>query len=142
GYQAVGKTFKVHLDGYDQRDLLSGKGPDQRREFFYWTDDGNLAGLRYEQWKAVFMEQRAHGLDVWVEPLIQLRVPRLFNLRSDPFERSQHESGDYVRWFIEHAFVVVPAQAIVGRHIQSFVEFPPRQRPGSFSVEQALEKLR
>jgi len=141
GY-AAGKTYKVHLDGYDQRDLLSGKGPDQRREFFYWTDDGNLCGLRYDQWKAVFMEQRKEGLEVWSEPLIQLRLPKLFNLRSDPFERAEHESGDYVRWFIEHAFVIVPAQAIVGRHLQSFIEFQPRQRPGSFSVEQALEKLR
>jgi len=142
GYQAAGKTFRVHLDGYDQRDLLAGKGPDKRREFFYWTDDGNLAGLRYEQWKAVFMEQRAHGLDVWSEPLQQLRVPKLVNLRSDPFERGMYEAGDYVRWFVEHAFVVVPAQAIVAQHIQSFVEFPPRQRPGSFSVEQALNQLR
>jgi arylsulfatase len=88
------------------------------------------------------MEQRAHGLDVWAEPLQQLRLPRMFNLRSDPFERSQHESGDYVRWFIDHAFLLVPAQAIVAQHIASFREFPPRQRPGSFSVEQAMEKLR
>jgi arylsulfatase A-like enzyme len=142
GYDASGKNFRVHLDGYDQRDILSGKGPDKRREFFYWTDDGNLAGLRFEQWKAVFMEQRAHGLDVWSEPLQQLRVPKLVNLRSDPFERSLYEAGDYVRWFVEHAFVVVPAQAIVAQHIESFREFPPRQRPGSFSVEQALDQLR
>jgi arylsulfatase len=142
GYTAGGKTYKVHLDGYDQRDLLSGKGSDKRREFFYWTDDGNLCGLRYEQWKAVFMEQRDIGLSVWSEPLIQLRVPKLFNLRSDPFERAEHEAGDYGRWFVDHAFVVVPAQVIVARHIQSFQDFPPRQRPGSFSVEQALEKLR
>jgi arylsulfatase len=142
GYTAGDKTYKVHLDGYDQRDLLSGKGPDKRREFFYWTDAGNLAGLRYEQWKAVFMEQRAVGLNVWSEPLIQLRVPKLFNLRADPFERAEHEAGDYVRWFVDHAFVVVPAQVIVARHIQSFQDFPPRQRPGSFSVEQAMEKLR
>ena len=111
GYDAAGKNFKVHLDGYDQRDLLSGKGPDKRREFFYWTDDGNLAGLRYEQWKAVFLEQKAEGFSVWQQPMVQLRLPMLFNLRSDPFERAQHESGDYVRWFIEHAFVLVPAQA-------------------------------
>jgi arylsulfatase len=142
GYDAAGKNFKVHLDGYDQREVLTRKGADERREFFYWTDDGNLCGLRYEQWKAVFMEQRAHGLDVWSEPLVQLRLPKLFNLRSDPFERSEHESGDYVRWFIEHAFVVVPAQALVAQHLESFKQFPPRQRPGSFSVEQALEKLR
>jgi hypothetical protein len=90
---------------------------------------GNLAGLRYEQWKAVFLEQKAEGFSVWQQPMIQLRLPMLFNLRSDPFERAQHESGDYVRWFIEHAFVVVPAQAIVGKHLASFAQFPPRQRP-------------
>jgi arylsulfatase A-like enzyme len=142
GYDAAGKNFRVHLDGYDQRELLANRGPDQRHEFFYWTDGGNLAGLRYDQWKAVFLEQRAHGLDVWSEPLQQLRLPKLFNLRSDPFERAQYESGDHVRWFIEHAFVVVPAQTIVAQHLASFQQFPPRQRPGSFTVEQAMEKLR
>jgi len=142
GYDAGGKSFKVHLDGYDQRDLFAGKGADKRREFFYWTDDGNLAGLRYDQYKAVFMEQKAHGLEVWMQPFVPLRAPKLFNLRSDPFERAEHEAGDYVRWFVDHAFVVVPAQVIVARHIQSFQDFPPRQRPGSFSVEQALDKLR
>ncbi|MET3907801.1 arylsulfatase A-like enzyme [Bradyrhizobium sp. S3.3.6] len=138
GYDAAGQTFKVHLDGYDQRDLLSRRGPDKRREFFYWTDDGNLAGLRYDAWKAVFLEQNSEGLSVWQQPMIQLRLPILYNLKSDPFERAQHESGD----FIEHAFVVVPAQATVGQHLASFVQFPPQQRPGSFSVEQAIEKLR
>jgi arylsulfatase len=141
-YDAAGKHFRVHLDGYDQRDLLAGKGPGDRREFFYWTDDGDLAALRYDQYKAVFMEQNAHGLEVWMQPLVPLRTPKLFNLRSDPFERAEVESGDYVRWFVEHAFVFVPAQAIVAQHIASFQEFPPRQRPGSFSVEQAMEKLR
>ena len=142
GYDAAGKNFKVHLDGYDQRDLLSGKGPDKRREFFYWTDDGNLAGLRYEQWKAVFMEQKAEGLAVWAAADDSIAPAMLFNLRSDPFERSQHEAGDYVRWFIEHAFVLLPAQSLVAQHLVSFLQFPPRQRPGSFSVEQAMEKLR
>jgi arylsulfatase A-like enzyme len=131
----------VHLDGYDQRDLFAGGGPDKRREFFYWTDDGNFAGLRYDQYKAVFMEQPAHGLEVWMQPLVTLRAPKLFNLRSDPFERSEHEAGDYDRWFIEHLFVLVPAQAIVGEHLATFQEFPPRQRPGSFSIDQAMEKL-
>ena len=88
------------------------------------------------------MEQQAHGLEVWTQPLVQLRLPKLFNLRSDPFERAQHEAGDYVRWFVEHAFVLVPAQAIVAQHLASFQQFPPRQKPGSFSVEQAMEKLR
>jgi len=95
GYDAGGKNFKVHLDGYDQRDVLAGKGPDKRREFFYWTDDGNLAGLRYDQYKTVFMEQQAHGLEVWMRPLVPLRAPKLFNLRSDPFERAEQEAGHY-----------------------------------------------
>ena len=89
----------------------------------------------------MFLEQKAHGFDVWQQPMVQLRLPMLFNLRSDPFERAQHEAGDYVRWFIEHAFVLVPAQGIVAQHLASFQQFPPRQRPGSFSVEQAMEKL-
>src|SRR5438132_846369 len=141
GYSAGGKSFKVHLDGYDQRELFAGKGSDKRREFFYWTDDGNLAGLRYDQYKAVFMEQKAHGLEVWMQPLVPLRAPKLFNLRSDPFERAEEEAGDYDRWFIEHLFVLVPAQAIVAQHLQSFQEFPPRQKPGSFSVNEAMELL-
>ena len=141
GYDAAGKNFKVHLDGYDQRDMLGGKGPDPRREFFYWTDDGNFAGLRYDQYKAVFMQQPAHGLEVWMQPFVPLRAPKLFNLRSDPFERAEHEAGGYDRWFIEHVFVLVPAQAIVGQFLATFQEFPPRQKPGSFSVDQALQKM-
>ena len=141
GYDAGGKTFKVHLDGYDQRDFLSATGPDPRREFFYWTDDGNFAGLRYDQYKVVFMEQQAHGLEVWMQPLVPLRAPKIFNLRSDPLERAEHEAGAYDKWFVEHLFVLVPAQSIVGQHLATFQEFPPRQKPGSFSVDQALEKL-
>jgi arylsulfatase len=141
GYNAAGKTFKVHLDGYDQRDLFPANGSDKRREFFYWTDDGNLAGLRFDQYKVVFMEQPAHGLEVWMEPLVPLRAPKIFNLRSDPFERAEHEAGGYDKWFVEHAFVLVPAQAIVGQQLATFQEFPPRQKPGSFSIDQAMEKL-
>jgi arylsulfatase A-like enzyme len=141
GYSAGDKNFKVHLDGYDQSDLLAGKGPDKRREFFYWTDDGDLAGLRYDQYKVVFMEQQAHGLEVWMQPFMTLRAPKLFNLRSDPFERAELEAGDYVKWFVEHAWVFVPAQSIVGQYLATFQEFPPRQRPGTFSVQQALEMM-
>jgi arylsulfatase len=141
GYAAAGKTFKVHLDGYDQRDLLASRGPTKRHEFFYWTDDGNLAGLRYDQWKAVFLEQKAEGLKVWQQPLVPLRAPLLFNLRSDPFEHAEQVAGGYEHWYVERMFLFAPAQAIVARHLQSFQDFPPRQKPGSFSVEQALEKL-
>jgi arylsulfatase len=141
GYDAGGKTFKVHLDGYDQRDLLSGVGPGKRLEFFYWTDDGNFAALRYAQYKVVFLEQEAHGLEVWMKPLVPLRAPKIFNIRSDPFERAEHEAGAYDTWFVEHAFVLVPAQAIVGKYVQTFQEFPPRQEPGSFSIDQVMKKL-
>ncbi|ANL89130.1 arylsulfatase [Rhizobium phaseoli] len=141
GYAAVGKTFKVHLDGYDQHDLLAGSGPSKRKEYFYWTDDGNLAALRYEQWKIVFMEQRARGLDVWQDPLVTLRFPKLFNLRSDPFEVADQDAGDYDKWRVERAFVLVPAQAFVGKHLTTYQDFPPRQKPGSFSLDQVLAKL-
>ena len=142
GYTTGDKTYQVHIDGYDQRGVLAEPESDgPRREFFYWTDDGDLAGLRYDQYKAVFMEQQAHGLEVWMQPLVPLRAPKLFNLRSDPFERAEHESGDYVRWFVEHMFAFVPAQKIVNEHLQTFKDFPPRQKPGSFSVDQALDLL-
>jgi arylsulfatase A-like enzyme len=141
GYQAAGKTFKVHLDGYDQRDVLAGTGPGKRQEYFYWTDDGNLAGLRYDRWKLVFLEQRAEGLDVWQDPLFTLRFPKLIDLRADPFERAQHDAGDYARWRVEHAFALVPAQAYVAQHLQTYVAYPPRQRPGTFALDQVLAKL-
>jgi arylsulfatase A-like enzyme len=141
GYEAAGKTFKVHLDGYNQRELLGGTGPGKRQEYFYWTDDGNLAGLRYDRWKMVFLEQREEGLAVWENPLIPLRFPKLIDIRGDPFERAQDDAGDYARWRVEHAFALVPAQAYVARHLQTYVEFPPRQEPGSFSLDQVLAKL-
>jgi arylsulfatase len=141
GYEAAGKTFKVHLDGYDQHDLLAGTGPSKRKEYFYWTDDGNLAALRYERWKLLFMEQRAEGLNVWQDPLITLRFPKLTDLRADPFEKAQFDAGDYDRWRVEHAFVLVPSQAFVGRHLKTYVEFPPRQKPGSFALDEVLAKL-
>jgi len=141
GYQAAGKTFKVHLDGYDQRELLAGTGPSKREEYFYWTDEGNLAGLRYNRWKLAFLEQRAEGLDVWQDPLIVLRFPKLFDVKADPFERAQTDAGDYKRWRVEHAFALVPAQAYVAKHLATYREYPPRQKPGSFSLEHVLEKL-
>lgn len=141
GYDAAGKTFKVHLDGYDLRESLAGKGADPRHEFFYWTDEGSLCGLRYNQWKVVFMEQRAHGLKAWQEPLVTLRYPKLFTLRGDPFERADHESGNYERWRVDRTFVLVPAQAFVAKHLETYKDFPPRQKPGSFSLDHVLQKL-
>ena len=141
GMPVGNKTFKVHLDGYNITDALAGKSPSPRREFFYFNDDGSLVGLRYNQWKVVFAEQRAHGFDVWQEPFVSLRVPKLFNLRSDPFETADHESMDYPRWRVEHLFVLVPAQQFVGQFLATFKDFPPSQKPGSFSIDAALEAL-
>ena len=141
GMKVGAKTFKVHLDGYDVTQALAGKSPSPRREFFYFNDDGSLVGLRYNQWKIVFAEQRGEGFDVWQEPFVPLRVPKLFNIRSDPFETADHESMDYPRWRVEHLFVLVPAQQYVGQFLATFKEFPPSQRPGSFSIDDALEAL-
>jgi arylsulfatase len=141
GMQVGGKTFKVHLDGYNITDALAGKSPSPRKEFFYFNDDGSLVGLRYNQWKIVFAEQREHGMNVWQEPFVALRLPKLFNLRSDPFETADHEGMDYERWRVEHLFVMVPAQEYVGKFLATFKEFPPSQKPGSFSIDGALEAL-
>jgi arylsulfatase A-like enzyme len=141
GYQAAGKTFTVHLDGYDQRDLLAGTGPGKRRAFFYWTDDGNLAALRYDRWKILFLEQRAIGLSVWQDPLVPLRLPKLMDMRADPFERAESDSGAYDDWRIRRGYVLAPAQDFVGEHLQTYAAFPPRQKPGSFSLDQVMAKL-
>ena len=141
GHRVGGKKFKVHLDGYDQTDYFSGKGPSARHEFFYFNDDGSLVALRYNQWKLVFAEQRSHGFDVWQDPFVTLRLPKLFNLRSDPFEIADHEGMDYDRWRIEHIFLLVPAQQYVGQFLSTFREFPPRQKAGSFGIDQVLEAL-
>src|SRR6266436_1589135 len=141
GMKVGDKTFKVHLDGYNLTDALAGRAPSPRKEFFYFNDDGSLVGLRYQQYKIVFAEQRAIGLDVWQDPFVPLRFPKLFNLRSDPFETADHESIDYGRWRVDHAFVLVPAQQYVGQFLASFKEFPPSQKPGSFSLDDALQSL-
>ena len=141
GYKAGDNTFKVHLDGYNQMDYFAGKGADPRKEFFYFNDDGSLVALRYSEWKIVFAEQREHGFGVWEEPFVTLRLPKLFNLRSDPFETADEEGMDYERWRIEHVFLLVPAQGFVGQFLSTFKEFPPRQKAGSFGIDQVLDKL-
>jgi arylsulfatase A-like enzyme len=143
GHDAVGKSFKVHLDGYDFLPFLTGDvehGP--RKEFFYFSDDGDLVAMRYDNWKLVFMEQRAAGtLQVWFEPFVTLRVPKLYNLRTDPFERADVTSNTYWDWFIDRAFLVVPAQGVVSEFLSTFVEFPPRQKAASFTIDQVLQRL-
>jgi arylsulfatase A-like enzyme len=142
GYESNGRTFKVHLDGYNLTDLLAGKSRSPRIEFFYWTDDGDFAGLRYDKWKLVFLEQREHGFNVWANPLISLRVPLIEDLRADPYERASYEASDYDHWMIDRVYLLVPAQAIVGKFLMTFKEFPPRQSPASFGVDQVMQKLR
>jgi arylsulfatase A-like enzyme len=144
GHKAGKKTFKVHIDGYDLLPFLKGEVEDSpRRAFFYWSDDGDLMALRFDQWKIHFMEQRAHGLDVWREPLVSLRAPFIFNLRSDPTERANVDASVfYDKWMADRAFVLVPAQVLVGQFLQTFEAFPPRQKPASFSIDEAVEKAR
>lgn len=142
GYRAGGKRFRVHLDGYNFLPYLSGeeeRGP--RREFFYFSDTGDLLNLRYDDWKIVFAEQRAEGFDVWQEPFVFLRLPKIFNLRSDPFERAAEESIGYARWRIDRTYLLLPAQAIVAQFLATFRDFPPRQTPASFSIDQVMEQL-
>lgn len=137
------KTFKVHLDGYNLLPCLTGhsqQGP--RNSFFYFSDDGDLTGVRYDNWKIVFMEQRARGtLSIWSEPFVELRLPKIFNLRTDPYERADITSNTYYDWILDHAYLLVPAQAIVGEFLATFREFPPRQKAASFSLERVMEKL-
>jgi arylsulfatase len=139
-----GRTFKVHLDGYNQLPYLTGQqDKSARKEFFYFNDDGQLVAARYENWKMNFCEQRVEGTaQIWAEPFVCQRIPRMFNLRMDPFERASITSNTYHEWLFRHAFLVVPTQEIVGRFMETFKEFPPRQRPASFSVEQVMELLK
>ena len=143
GMKVGDTTFKVHLDGYNQLPLLTGQTTeDPRKEFFYFNDDSDLVALRYDNWKIVFEEQRSPGtLELWANPFTVLRVPKIFNLRTDPFERADITSNTYYDWLLDHVFVCVPAQAIVGQFIGTFKDFPPSQKPGSFSLGDALEKM-
>ena len=144
GMKVGDTTFKVHLDGYNLLPYLTGqttKSP--REEFFYFNDDGGLDALRYDNWKIVFSEQRIEGtMRIWAEPFVTLRLPKIFNLRTDPYERADITSNTYYEWLVEHLFLLVPVQKIVGNFLATFKEFPPDQKSGSFSVDQVLEKLK
>ena len=137
-------TYKIHLDGYNLRPLLTSEvKASPRKEFFYFDDDSDLVGLRYDNWKIVFAEQRATGtMKIWMEPFVTLRVPQIFNLRTDPYERADITSNTYYDWLLDHAFVFVPAQAKVGEFLSTFKEFPPSQKAGSCSLGDALDKMR
>jgi arylsulfatase A-like enzyme len=144
GYQAGPKTFKVHQDGYNQLPYLTGQQPrGARREFFYFNDDGDLVALRYENWKVVFMEQRAQGtLRVWAEPFTVLRLPKLFDLRADPYERADITSNTYYDWMIDNFGMLGASVPFAAKYLESYKEFPPSQRPASFTIDQAMEKLK
>jgi arylsulfatase A-like enzyme len=143
GYNAGGMTYKVHLDGYNILPYLSGQAQKSpRREFIYFSDDGDLLALRYENWKVVFAEQRMPGtMAVWNEPFIHFRMSKLFDLRADPYERADITSNTYWDWAFDHAFLVIPFQTYIVNFIKTFKEFPPRQKPASFGIDQALESL-
>ncbi len=143
GITANGRSYKVHLDGYNMLPLLTGKvekGP--RHEIFYFSDDGDLTALRYDDWKLIFMEQKATGtFRVWMEPFVPLRVPLIENLRRDPYERAEITSNTYYDWLLDRAFLLVPAQAYVANFLATFKDYPPRQKAASFSLDQVLQKL-
>ena len=141
GKRVGGRNYKVHIDGYNLMPALQGEAEWPRKEFLYWTDDGQVAALRYNNWKATFLRQDAHGMDVWIMPYTVLRAPMLANLRMDPFERAWDESIGYPEWWVDHMFMFAPAAAIIGEWLQSFREFPPRQKPGSFNLDRVMEAI-
>ncbi|GMR06830.1 MAG: arylsulfatase [Gammaproteobacteria bacterium] len=142
--KTVGKRqYKVHLDGYNFLPYLTGKTKEApRNEIFYFSDDGDLTALRYNDWKLIFMEQRAEAtLQAWIEPFVPLRIPNIYNLRRDPYERASITSNTYFDWLLDRAYLLVPAQAYVGNFLQTFVEYPPRMKAASFSLDQVMEQL-
>jgi len=142
--EAMGRDYRVHLDGYDILPLLTGetdKSP--RKEIFYFSDDGDLTALRWNDWKAIFLEHRyPQTLRAWAEPWTALRIPLLFNLRRDPYERAQITSNTYYDWYLDRAYVLLPAAEYVSQFLATFVDFPPRQEPGSFTIGNAADMIR
>jgi arylsulfatase A-like enzyme len=143
GFQVGAKTFKVHLDGYNQLPYLTGQQPKSARTtFIYLNDDGDIVGLRKENWKAVFEEQRATGtMRIWAEPFTKLRIPKLFDLRSDPYERADITSNTYYDWFMSNNYILYALMDEVGAYLATFKEYPPSQRAASFSIDQMVERM-
>jgi len=142
--KALKRKYKIHLDGYDITAHLKDPvgTPCPRKEIFYFSDDGDLTALRYQDWKLIFMEQKAVGtFRVWMEPFVPLRVPLIFNLRRDPYERAEITSNTYYDWMLDRAYLLVPAQAYVGKFLKTFKEYPPRQKAASFSLDKVMEQL-
>ncbi|TSD93652.1 arylsulfatase [Skermania sp. ID1734] len=143
GHRAAGKDFRVHIDGFNLLPYLTGEVSESpRRGFVYFSDDGDVLGLRFENWKIVFMEQRCQGtLRIWAEPFVPLRVPKLFNLRIDPFEYADITSNTYYEWSLRHEYFVLYASAFATAFLETFKEFPPRHEPASFTIDHAVEAL-
>ncbi len=142
GYKVGDKTFKVHIDGINMLPYLTGQVKESPREsFFYVSDDGGVMALRHGDWKLVFEEQRASSTQVWAEPMVKLRVPHMFSLRRDPFERADFNSNTYWDWVVDHAFLLYGAQAIVAAQIENYVKYPPRQKAASFNLDSVMEQL-
>lgn len=143
GYKAGSTSYKVHLDGYNILPYLTGKEEKSPREsFFYFNDDGQIVAMRFKNWKLVFLEQRAEGtLRVWAEPFTHLRLPKMYDLRADPYEQADITSNTYYDWVLDHAFLLVPAQAYAGKFLETFKEFPPRQKAASFNLDEVMAKL-
>lgn len=138
-----GRSYKNYIDGYSMVDYLSGNTKDSpRHEFWYVNDDGQIVAARYDDWKIVFLENRGEKFGVWIEPFVELRVPQVFNLRRDPFEKAQHNSNTYYDWLLERAFVLVPIQQSAAKFLQTMQEYPPSQSPGSFNLSAIEEKLK
>jgi arylsulfatase len=142
GYKmSNGKTYKVHLDGFNLLPFLSGKEKESpRKAFLYWSDDGECMALRVGRFKIVFAEQRKTGVEVWREPLAEMRIPKFFDLRADPFERGE-ESFKYYDWFAEQNFLMYSSVPAIAHWLESFREFPPRCKPASFSIDRIMEKM-
>ena len=143
GYQAIGRTYKNHIDGYNLLPYLTGEANESPRNFFfYFSDDGDVLAMRFDNWKIVFMEQRCHGtMQVWAEPFTSLRLPKLFNLRTDPYEYADITSNTYYDWFLHNAYFIYVAQAAAAKFAETFKEFPAIQRPNSFTIDDAIAKM-
>jgi arylsulfatase len=143
GHEVGDRSYKVHIDGFDFLPYLTGKeekGP--RQGLIYFSDDGDVMAIRFDNWKVVFMEQRTQGtLRVWMDPFVTLRAPKLFNLRMDPYERADITSNTYFDWFFENDYLALAATALVTRFLETFKEFPPRQKAASFTIDQVVAKL-
>jgi arylsulfatase A-like enzyme len=142
-YKANGKTFKNHIDGYNLVDYLTGNAKESPRQvFMYFSDDGDVLATRFDNWKIVFMEQRCPGtMEIWAEPFTRLRVPKIYNLRTDPYERATITSNTYFDWQLHHAFIVYPVFGNMGKFVETFREFPPVQHPDSFTIDDAMAKM-